>query len=937
MKIRYKPTGQTAGILSALVLFTFLATVVSAQTNLPSPANWISNPSFETGSADCPVDWFFANQQETTTGGWTNASAHSGSGGARITGQTGLSFGRWMTPYRMYLEPGKRYRVSFWYRGNGAGVHLIGHPVTLDANGSFQVNLYNNYKRVIASGLSSASWTYFETNFVASGSGIWAQLCLVMETGNKTAEFDDVAIARPGLVVIDPIAPAVTALGMTNSIVVYCDTLRTNDLSTVDWSIDSTNLTLRSVALDTTNRTWTLGLEATAAGVADLTLRATPDGGSLITNRLARFARVRPGTGGPFAFAVVADAQIYQSVASERNERFGQMAASLNALDPLFAISLGDQMDESAGLWDEEKIMIADAGRTQFGRLACPLFALPGLHESDRFYEGSQTRWYHEKYLKRPAYFSLEVEGTLIAGVDTTPVGAAERESGGGFLRLGQAEWLAAVLGSYTGRLPIVAGHVAPYDEFGAEADRDLYLGLLYTNRVRAVLAGHRHETLDQGIRNPAVDGQTSPPWSSNLTTLADAAAGIAMLADPSNTVFLTTVTACADLQGAATFRGYRYLLVRDQQIAWQDVLPLSLSVTCSSSAPNTVTFHLTNGSDKAVSGLPLHVELPAGVASAELNGSPLVVQATTLPGGRQEVWAQADIGTNMTAEVVFRSSDPLYTLTDFESGTAEGWLGGTDFPDTILSIVSGDTPDASTYALKVTLDTPTGQSYLTKLFSPAMDWSTYTHLRFWTKSPQPTYTAWIRLNNQVNVNYHDQILSPLTWTQVSIALTNFIGVNQSTVTEVSPRWTGDQWTNGAAILFDRFELYNDMLTDSDGDGIPDAWELKHGLNPSVSNSATANVDGDWMTDYEEYIADTHPTNGDSFWPPLLLDDISNILFTGTSTARIYRLSSTTNLTAVPQFWQAASGPSPGNGGTVTMPIVLDVPWRAYRGSVEVP
>src|SRR5207249_8142664 len=44
---------------------------------------------------------------------------------------------------------------------------------------------------------------------------------------------------------------------------------------------------------------------------------------------------------------------------------------------------------------------------------------------------------------------------------------------------------------------------------------------------------------------------------------------------------------------------------------------------------------------------------------------------------------------------------------------------------------------------------------------------------------------------------------------------------------------------------------------DSDGDGIPDDWELAHSLNPYDANDASLDADGDGMTNWEEYMAGT--------------------------------------------------------------------------------
>lgn len=47
---------------------------------------------------------------------------------------------------------------------------------------------------------------------------------------------------------------------------------------------------------------------------------------------------------------------------------------------------------------------------------------------------------------------------------------------------------------------------------------------------------------------------------------------------------------------------------------------------------------------------------------------------------------------------------------------------------------------------------------------------------------------------------------------------------------------------------------------DSDGDGMPDAWEAKHGLAPAAPSDGIADRDGDGYTNAEEFLNGTDPT-----------------------------------------------------------------------------
>ncbi len=92
------------------------------------------------------------------------------------------------------------------------------------------------------------------------------------------------------------------------------------------------------------------------------------------------------------------------------------------------------------------------------------------------------------------------------------------------------------------------------------------------------------------------------------------------------------------------------------------------------------------------------------------------------------------------------------------------------------------------------------------------------------------------------------------------------------------------------------------QIDDLDEDGIPDEWEYEQ-TGSSIGVESSSDQDGDGFTGEEEYIADTDPTDSNSFLRVIGFTGATNLVF-GTSTNRNYQLQYRADLMDTNEIWQ---------------------------------
>ncbi len=130
-------------------------------------------------------------------------------------------------------------------------------------------------------------------------------------------------------------------------------------------------------------------------------------------------------------------------------------------------------------------------------------------------------------------------------------------------------------------------------------------------------------------------------------------------------------------------------------------------------------------------------------------------------------------------------------------------------------------------------------------------------------------------------------------------------------------------------------------LGDSDGDSLPDWWEIQYFGGPTNAD-ATANSDGDDALNWEEYIADTNPTNTASYFPNIITNaapggTLDLVIGPPTTNSRVYEVWMNADLSS--GLWMPLGYDIPGqnDGSAIIVTVTNGMDAANYATGVKLP
>lgn len=117
----------------------------------------------------------------------------------------------------------------------------------------------------------------------------------------------------------------------------------------------------------------------------------------------------------------------------------------------------------------------------------------------------------------------------------------------------------------------------------------------------------------------------------------------------------------------------------------------------------------------------------------------------------------------------------------------------------------------------------------------------------------------------------------PVSVTEVSERMESFLASERRVLCKCGKAISGDiKAVPACPYCGEKQEEEKKVVLDADGDGLPDEWEKKYGLNVNDAADANGDLDGDEFTNLEEYAAKTDPTDPKDH--PDYLDSLAVVL-----------------------------------------------------------
>lgn len=141
-------------------------------------------------------------------------------------------------------------------------------------------------------------------------------------------------------------------------------------------------------------------------------------------------------------------------------------------------------------------------------------------------------------------------------------------------------------------------------------------------------------------------------------------------------------------------------------------------------------------------------------------------------------------------------------------------------------------------------------------------------------------------------------------------------------------------------LYLNRISIFTGIIGEDITDGIPNSWWNQYQVE-QIDRIASIDLDGDGETNWDEYIADTNPDDINAVFTNRITSvsggQVLDLQTGPTTNSRVYDIWWSTNLLDMPQQWIRLGGTTPGNGGTVTISVTSDLPYRIYRTGVALP